>query len=234
MEGIILKKILVIDDEANIRELIKYNLESAGYSVVLAADGQAGLDKVDDSIELIVLDLMLPLMDGLTVCRKLRSDERYQNLPIIMLTAKGEEIDKVLGLEMGADDYLTKPFSTRELLARIKAILRRVKKSENKSKKNENHIIMKGNLELNIDSYQARKNGEALELTPKEFDLLSLLIKNMGKVLTRDLLLEKVWGYEYSGDTRTVDVHIRRLRSKIGEEYISTVRGVGYRFDKLE
>ncbi|MFW6287809.1 MAG: response regulator transcription factor [bacterium] len=231
-----MKKILVIDDEDNIRELIKYNLEAAGYNVVLAADGQSGLDKLDETIELIILDLMLPVLDGLTVCRKVRSSEKFTNIPIIMLTAKGEEFDKVLGLEMGADDYLTKPFSTRELLARIKAILRRsnYKNSDIEKLDCEDIVLKKGNLELNLNSHEAKKNNKLLDLTPKEFDLLALLLQNYGKVLTRDILLEKVWGYEYSGDTRTVDVHIRRLRAKIGEEYVSTVRGVGYKFAKME
>lgn len=233
--GVFVKKILVVDDEENIRELIKFNLETAGYSVELAADGQAGIDKLDNSLDLIILDLMLPVLDGLTVCRKIRGNDQYQHIPIIMLTAKGEEIDKILGLEMGADDYLTKPFSPRELLARIKAILRRLASSKNQEKRDhEDLTFKKGELELNIQSHELKKSGDLLELTPKEFDLLEVLLKNSGKVLTRDILLESIWGYEYSGDTRTVDVHIRRLRGKIGDDYIKTVRGVGYKFAKME
>ncbi|MFP4660596.1 MAG: response regulator transcription factor [Halanaerobiales bacterium] len=229
-----MKKILVIDDEENIRELVKFNLEAAGYNVILAADGQQGLEKLDSSIELIVLDLMLPVLDGLTVCRKIRSDVQYQNIPIIMLTARGEEVDKVLGLELGADDYLTKPFSPRELTARVKAILRRVVSTKDQNDKQERSLIARGDLEFNILSHEVRKSGKLMDLTPKEFDLLRMLLVNEGKVLTRDLLLEKIWGYEYAGDTRTVDVHIRRLRKKIGEDYIITVRGVGYKIAKLE
>jgi two-component system, OmpR family, alkaline phosphatase synthesis response regulator PhoP len=229
-----MKKILVIDDEENIRELIKFNLENAGFAVKLAVDGQEGLDRLDETIDLIVLDLMLPVIDGLSVCRQIRSDEKFKRLPIIMLTARSEEIDRILGLEMGADDYLTKPFSPRELIARINAILRRVNVSDQEGTDDEKKIIKYGEIELNLQSYEARKAGRLLILTPKEFELLRFLLINMGKVLTRDLLLEKIWGYEYAGDTRTIDVHIRRLRKKIGEENINTVRGVGYKFVKLE
>lgn len=230
-----MRKVLVIDDEESIRELIRFNLEMAGFSVELAADGQEGLDKLDDSIDLVILDLMLPVLDGLAVCREIRSHPEFKDLPIIMLTARGEEIDRVLGLEMGADDYLTKPFSPRELIARIKAILRRV--GNNKSLQNEEEEADKitwGELELNTASHEVRKRGQLIDLTPKEFDLLKLFLLNKGKVLTRELLLEKIWGYEYDGDTRTVDVHIRRLRQKIGEEYITTVRGVGYKIVEME
>ncbi|ACL70910.1 response regulator transcription factor [Halothermothrix orenii] len=226
-----MEKILVIDDEENIRELIKFNLETAGYRVELAADGEEGWDRLNDSIDLIILDLMLPRIDGLSFCRQVRSNNRFKDIPIIMLTAKGEEVDKIIGLEMGADDYITKPFSPRELVARIKAVLRRVQKNEEKS---DNELIKKADFELDVSSHEARKGGEVLNLTPKEFDLLRHLLVNSGKVLTRDILLEKVWGYEYAGDTRTVDVHIRRLRRKIGDNYIVTVRGVGYKFVKLE
>ena len=225
----------MIDDEQNIRELIKFNLEAEGYQVQVASDGQEGLDKLDDSIDLIVLDLMLPEIDGLALCRKIRNNSSFKNIPIIMLTAKGEEVDRVLGLEMGADDYMTKPFSPRELIARIKAVLRRMDNNSRDSKDKQNkNIIKEGDLELNIDSHEVKKNDSIIELTPKEFDLLKYLLINRNKVLTRDLLLEKIWGYHYSGDTRTVDVHIRRLRKKIGKEHISTVRGVGYKFVQVE
>ncbi len=231
-----MKKILVIDDEENIRELIKFNLETAGYKVELAADGQQGLDKLNNSIDLVVLDLMLPIIDGLSVCRTIRGNEDYQQLPIIMLTAKGGEVDRILGLEMGADDYLTKPFSPRELVARIKAVLRRFNAEEKNGteKRLDQSVISIGELELDSNSHEVRIAGNLMELTPKEFDLLRLLLLNTGRVLTRDMLLEKIWGYEYAGDTRTVDVHIRRLRTKVGKDYIKTVRGVGYKFAKLE
>lgn len=229
-----MSKILVVDDEKNIRELIKFNLESAGFTVELASDGGEALASLDETIDLIVLDLMLPVMDGLSVCRQIRNNSNYKTIPIIMLTAKGEEVDRILGLEMGADDYLTKPFSPRELVARIKAILRRVHTGDTNEDGEGEAVIKIGNLELNMQSYEARKGDNLLELTPKEFDLLRYLMVNTGNVLTRDQLLEKIWGYEYAGDTRTVDVHIRRLRKKIGEEYITTVRGVGYKFVKLE
>lgn len=231
-----MKKILVIDDEENIRELIKFNLETAGYKVELAADGQQGLDKLNHSIDLVVLDLMLPIIDGLSVCRTIRGNEDYQQLPIIMLTAKGGEVDRILGLEMGADDYLTKPFSPRELVARIKAVLRRFNAEEKNGaeKRLDQSVISIGELELDSNSHEVRIAGNLMDLTPKEFDLLRLLLLNTGRVLTRDMLLEKIWGYEYAGDTRTVDVHIRRLRTKVGKDYIKTVRGVGYKFAKLE
>ncbi len=230
-----MKKILVIDDEENIRELIKFNLEQAGFEVEMAADGQAGFEKLDQSIDLIVLDLMLPEIDGLTLCRRIRNNSPYDTIPIIMLTAKGEEVDRILGLEMGADDYLAKPFSPRELIARIKAILRRIQpETERGSEEEKAGNIRAGELELDIESYEVRKSNELLDLTPKEFELLRLLLLNKGRVMTRDILLQKIWGYEYMGDTRTVDVHIRRLRKKIEEEYIRTVRGVGYKFVQVE
>jgi two-component system alkaline phosphatase synthesis response regulator PhoP len=202
----------------------------------MAADGKEGLARVEESVDLIVLDLMLPEVDGLSVCRQIRSDNEYKNIPIIMLTAKGEEVDKVIGLEMGADDYMAKPFSPRELIARIKAICRRVTpdKDSNSEGNKKNEIITIGEIELNVDSHEILKDGNTLNLTPKEFELAKILIVNINKVLTRDLLLEKIWGYQYAGDTRTVDVHIRRLRKKIGKEYIKTVRGVGYKFVEME
>ena len=229
------KTILVIDDEKNIRDLIKFNLESEDYQVKTASTGKEGLDLIDDSIDLIILDLMLPEIDGLTVCKKIRNNKDYSFIPIIMLTAKSEEVDKILGLEIGADDYMTKPFSPRELLARIKAIFRRINdNNQSEKEKSKDEIITIGNLELDQNRHEARKNGKPLKLTPKEFELLKYLLFNKNRVLTRDLLLEKIWGYTYSGDTRTVDVHIRRLRKKIGKNYITTVRGVGYKFVEME
>ena len=224
------QNILVVDDEESIRELIVYNLKNAGYVVQQACDGYQALNAVNSKTNLIVLDLMLPEIDGLEICRRLKSDKKTASIPIIMLTAKNEEIDKILGLEMGADDYLTKPFSPRELVARIKAVLRR----SSKDYVNNNELVV-GNLKMNFSSYEVFLNGEPLELTPKEYELLKLFLTNIGKAYSREQLLDQVWGYEYYGDTRTVDVHIRHLRAKIAEdtqlsEAIETVRGVGYRF----
>lgn len=222
--------ILVVDDEEPIQELLRFNLEKEGYLVCVAKDGQEALKHVrNDQPDLLVLDLMLPGMDGLEVCRKLRSNPKYQQIPIIMLTAKGEEIDKVLGLELGADDYMTKPFSPRELLARIKARLRRPNLQE------EAQIIIRGELRVNVTEFRVHVRGEETELTPKEFELLRVLVAHPGKVYSREELLERIWGYEYDGDTRTVDVHVRHLRLKVerdpsNPEYIETLRGIGYRF----
>ena len=225
-------KILVVDDEEPIQELLRFNLEKEGYLVCVAKDGQEALKQVEnDQPDLLVLDLMLPGMDGLEVCRKLRSNPKFQQIPIIMLTAKGEEIDKVLGLELGADDYMTKPFSPRELLARIKARLRR----PNSQEEADAQVIIRGELRVDVTGFRVHVRGEETELTPKEFELLRVLVAHPGKVYSRDELLERVWGYEYDGDTRTVDVHVRHLRLKVerdpsNPEYIETLRGIGYRF----
>lgn len=227
-------KILVVEDEKNIRELIKFNLENAGYEVVTAADGKTALDELSAEIDLVVLDLMLPEVDGMEVCRQMRGDQELRQIPIVMLTAKGEEVERILGLEMGADDYMTKPFSPRELVARIKAIFRRIKEFKVDNEKLKDEIIDAGRLKLDIPRHEVIYENEKIILTPKEFELLRYLIINQGRVLSRDLLLEKIWGYEYAGDTRTVDVHIRRLRKKIEADYIATVRGVGYKFVKME
>ncbi|MFW5961964.1 MAG: winged helix-turn-helix domain-containing protein [bacterium] len=229
-----MEKILVVEDEKNIRELIKFNLENAGYEVVTAADGRVALDELSAEIDLVVLDLMLPEVDGMEVCRQMRGDQDLRQIPIVMLTAKGEEVERILGLEMGADDYMTKPFSPRELVARIKAIFRRIKESQVDNEKLKDEIIDLGKLKLDIPRHEVIYENEKIILTPKEFELLRYLIINQGRVLSRDLLLEKIWGYEYAGDTRTVDVHIRRLRKKIEADYIATVRGVGYKFVKME
>ena len=227
-------KILIVDDEINIRELIKFNLEKSGYKVIEADDGQRAINLAKaEKPELIVLDLMLPGMDGLEVCRIVKNSRETAAIPIIMLTAKSEEIDKVIGLELGADDYLTKPFSPRELLARIKAVLRRSHKESPVGGE-----LVLGKLRLNFSRYEAYLGTVKLELTPKEYEMLKLFVTNTGKVFTREQLLEKVWGYEYFGDTRTVDVHVRHLRVKLGQENeaaeaIETVRGVGYRFKDL-
>ncbi|WP_349255162.1 response regulator transcription factor [Sporomusa sp.] len=228
-------KILIVDDELNIRELIKFNLEKAGYKVLEADDGQVAVNIAKTNRpDLVVLDLMLPGIDGLEVCRMIKNSRETAAIPIIMLTAKNEEIDKVIGLELGADDYLTKPFSPRELLARIKAVLRRSQKDSSAS-----GALTVGKLTLNFNRYEAFIGSVKLELTPKEYEMLKLFVTNTGKVFTREQLLEKVWGYEYFGDTRTVDVHVRHLRVKLSQdndiaEAIETVRGVGYRFRDSE
>ena len=226
------EKILVVDDEEHIAELIRYNLTSNGYKVITANNG---IDAVKIAIEekpnLILLDLMIPGKDGYDVCKDVRSNSEIRNTPIIMLTAKSEEFDKILGLELGADDYMTKPFSVRELLARVKAVLRRFSISEPES-----NVLVFGNLTADFDKREILVNDKKLDLTLKEFELLEILIRNKGKILTRDTLLDKIWGYEYIGETRTVDVHIRYLRKKIevddkNPKLIETIRGVGYRFN---
>ncbi|WP_294385570.1 response regulator transcription factor [uncultured Clostridium sp.] len=226
------EKILVVDDEEHIAELINYNLTNNGYKVIIANNG---IDAVKVAIEekpsLILLDLMIPGKDGYDVCKEIRSNSEIRNTPIIMLTAKSEEFDKILGLELGADDYITKPFSVRELLARVKAVLRRVSIVEP-----ENNILTFGDLVADFDKREILIKDKKLDLTLKEFELLEILIRNKGKILTRDTLLDKIWGYEYIGETRTVDVHIRYLRKKIeaddkNPKFIETIRGVGYRFN---
>ncbi len=224
-------KILVVDDEEHIVELLKFNLEDNGYKVIAAFDGEEALRKAETQTpNLILLDLMLPKMDGIEVCRKLKMNESTSETPIIMLTAKGEETDKVLGLEIGADDYVTKPFSVRELMARIKSVLRRSKANNNKK----SNIITIGDVVIDIEKHEVTKNEEKLGLTLKEFELLRILSDNRGKVLSRNFLLDEVWGYDYYGETRTVDVHIRHLRKKLEDndkklKYIETVRGIGYK-----
>lgn len=227
--------VLVIEDEIHILELLRYNLEAAGYKVMASENGKEGLEKaLEEKPDLVILDLMLPDMDGLEICKVLKKNEDTKNIPIIMLTARSEEFDKVLGLELGADDYITKPFSVRELLARIKAVLRRTQQVEEEKEE----IIKFGDIVIDTGKHVVYKKGKALDLTLKEFELLKLLSQNKGKVLTRDYLLDKVWGYEYAGETRTVDVHIRHLRKKIEDDdkapvYIETVRGIGYKLRDL-
>lgn len=225
-----MKKILIIEDEPNIRELILYNLQANGYEGVEAEDGIMGITMVHtEKPDLILLDIMLPGKNGYDICRELR--EEGNNTPIIMLTAKTEEIDKVLGLEFGADDYISKPFGIRELMARIKAVLRRYENVANKSASSNEHILRIDDLEINIERHEVKVDNQPIELTLKEFELLAFLAENRGHVLTRDQLLDKVWGIEYAGETRTVDVHIRYLRKKLGHEdqYIETIRGKGYK-----
>jgi two-component system alkaline phosphatase synthesis response regulator PhoP len=229
-----LPKILVVDDEAHIVELVKFNLEKEGYHVEVATDGISAVEKAQRIIpDLMILDIMLPGMTGLEVCRTLHKNPSTENIPIIMLTAKSEELDKVLGLELGADDYITKPFSPRELVARAKARLRRSQK-ENERKLEEEQLLDYGEVLVDLEKFQVFVRGNRMDLTPKEFELVRLFLANPGKVFSRDALLEKIWGYDYYGDSRTVDVHIRHLRQKVEQDpgnptLIETVRGVGYR-----
>lgn len=225
-------KILVVDDEEPIAKILDFNLKKEGYEVIMAHDGEKAVELAfSENPDLILLDLMLPKKDGMEVCREIRAQK---NIPIIMLTAKNSEIDKVLGLEFGADDYVTKPFSTRELMARVKVNLRRVavQQEESVEEKSTSEIIIKDIL-INPEAYSIKKHGEEIELTRREFDLFYYLVQHRGQVLTRENLLQKVWGYDYFGDVRTVDVTVRRLREKVEEdssqpEYIMTRRGVGY------
>ncbi|MBR5809733.1 MAG: response regulator transcription factor [Clostridia bacterium] len=224
-------KILVVDDEKVIVKGIKYNLEQEGYQVVCAYDGEEAVNLAkDSSIDLILLDVMLPKMDGLTACRTIRS---FSNVPIIMLTARSEDIDKILGLEYGADDYITKPFNIREVASRIKAILRRV----NPTPKGNPDVLVSGDITLDYNFRRIKIKDKTIELTGKEFELMDLFVKNAGRVYTRENLLDIAWGVDYPGDVRTVDVHIRRLREKIEENpaeplYIMTKWGVGYYYKK--
>ncbi len=225
-----MKKILIIEDEPNIRELVLYNLQANGYEGIQAEDGIMGITMVHtEKPDLILLDIILPGKNGYDICRELRNEGN--NTPIIMLTAKNEEIDKVLGLEFGADDYISKPFGIRELMARIKAVLRRYENIVPERTSTSEHILKIDDLEINIERHQVTVNGKNVELTLKEFELLSYLAEKRGHVVTRDQLLDEVWGIEYAGETRTVDVHIRYLRKKLGDEdkYIETVRGKGYK-----
>lgn len=226
------KTILVVEDEASLASTLSYNLRKNGYNVVSAEDGVAGLQAARrDRPDAVVLDLMLPKMDGLEVCRRLRAES---DVPILMLTAKSEELDKIVGLEMGADDYLTKPFSMRELMARVRALLRRsgVREDVDDATK-----VTVGNIVMDTRGRTVTRNGTEVALKPKEFDLLFFMAKNAGQVFKREQLLENVWGYDFYGGSRTVDVHIRWLREKLEEipakpTYILTVRGVGYKFVK--
>ncbi|MTI80231.1 MAG: response regulator transcription factor [Firmicutes bacterium] len=226
-----MKNILVVDDEKLLVKGLKRSLEQEGYYILTAHDGEEAITIAEnEKIDLIVLDIMLPKKSGLEVCREIR---KGSEIPIIMLTAKGEDVDKIVGLEIGADDYMTKPFNTRELIARIKAVFRRSAKGKQQEQSAE--IIKIDDLEINVPKRQVRYQGQELELTAKEFDVLHLLAQNPGRVFTRDNLLQSVWGPEYYGDLRTVDVHVRRLREKIEEDarhpqYVITKWGVGYYF----
>lgn len=226
--------IYAVEDEFHIQQLIKYNLESNGFKVTLFENGEDLLKECQNILpNLFILDIMLPGIDGLEVCRQLRQNMRTKNIPIIMLTAKSEEFDKVLGLELGADDYITKPFSVRELVARVKALFRRIQSGASSA---EADVIKHGAISVDCTRREVFKNSVPLEMPLKEFELLKLLLINKGKVLSRELLLEKIWGFDYYGETRTVDVHIRYLRQKIEDDdsnptYIETIRGIGYKFN---
>ena len=226
-------KILVVDDERILLDTLRYNLVKAGYQVRVAGDGATALSLArQERPDLVILDVMLPQMDGFEVCRVLRQESA---VPILMLTARDEELDKVLGLELGADDYLTKPFSMRELQARVKAMLRRLDMTRAVEQDPASERLKEGSLEVDTSSHQATYAGRPLHLKPKEYDLLVFLMRSPGRAFSRDQLLERVWGYDYAGDTRTVDVHVRWLREKVEVDpssplLIETVRGVGYRF----
>lgn len=224
-------RILVVDDEPHITELIQFNLELNDYLVEVAEDGKQAIEKAKSSqYDLIILDVMLPYVDGFDVLKILKKDDKYKDVPILMLTAKNSESDKVLGLETGADDYLTKPFGIKELMARVNVLLRRMNRTEKVDKGN----ISINNLTIDSESHSVKVNENEIELTLKEFEILLILCQNQGKVVKRDDLLDKVWGYEYFGDSRTIDVHIRHLRKKIEDydkeyDYIETIRGIGYK-----
>ncbi len=230
------KQVIVIDDEEHILELIRYNLEANGFFVETFTSVESAKPYIESKgADVILLDIMLPGMDGISALQQFRNNVATQNIPILLVSAKSEEIDKILGLELGADDYITKPFSVRELVARVKAIVRRNERGGVRPKENIQTLSYKG-LELDVESHVLTYKGEVIELTFKEFEILKLLMSNRGKVLTRETILDKIWGYDYYGETRTVDVHIRYLRSKLEEHqlggFIETVRGVGYKFIK--
>jgi DNA-binding response OmpR family regulator len=224
--------VLLVEDETNLADAVRLNLEREGFDVRMANDGVGGLAEARrETPDIIVLDIMLPDLNGLEVCRALR---RESDVPILMLTALGEEVDKVVGLELGADDYVTKPFSMRELLARVRAILRRPRNAAGPASPDE--MLRSGNLEIDLAAHVVRLDGEAIPMRPREFALLALLVKNPRRVYTRNQILEALWGHDYIGDERTVDVHIRWLREKLEEKpsdptRIVTLRGIGYRFE---
>jgi two-component system, OmpR family, alkaline phosphatase synthesis response regulator PhoP len=228
-------KVLVVDDEQSILTLLQYNLNKAGFEVLTALDGEAGRDlAINKSLDIIVLDLMLPKLDGLEVCKQLR--QRNIMTPILMLTAKDDELDKILGLELGADDYMVKPFSPREVIARLKAILRRTQAQINEDEKNTKTIKI-GDLKIELEQYKVYFQDKQLELTLKEFELLVFLAKNKDRTITRDQLLNTLWSFEFAGDSRIVDVFISHLREKIENDskkplYIKTIRGLGYKLEE--
>lgn len=232
------KKVLIIEDEQSILKLLSYNLEQEGYDVEGTMDGRDGLDlALENTYDMVLLDLMLPNMDGMEICRTLRQEKI--DVPIIMLTAKDTEIDKILGLEIGADDYITKPFSPREVIARMKAIFRRYKHtqtSSDKQEQSEEEVVIVGEIEIYPDQYEVIIRENVIDLTPKEFDLLLYLARRTGRILSREQLLNAIWDYDFAGETRIVDVHISHLREKIEQntkkpEYIITARGFGYKLE---
>lgn len=222
-------RILICDDEPVVHESLRIYFEAEGYEVIDAYDGEEGLQKADSSISLLILDIMMPKKSGIDVCREIR---KSSTVPIVMLTAKGEEIDRILGLELGADDYIVKPFSPREVVARVKAILRRV---EAKAESKDPNILSYNGLTIDLSSYTVTLRGKRVICTPKEIEILFMLASNPGQVFTRDTLLSRVWGYDFAGETRTVDTHIKRLRAKLDSEglgwSIKTIYGVGYKFE---
>ncbi|WAH39124.1 response regulator transcription factor [Alicyclobacillus dauci] len=232
--------VLIVDDEESIRELVQYNFSRSGFDVQVVGDGKTAYEQLRanaDKFDLVVLDLMLPGMDGMEVCRRLRQEN--VDVPIILLTARDEEVDLVLGLELGADDYVTKPFSPRELVARARAVLRRSESVETESKPTvpSNKVLRAGDIVMDISRHEVHVSGELMEFTPKEFDLLQYFMENPEHVLSRDQLLDRVWGYSSATDTRIVDVHVSHLREKIEQNsknplYIRTVRGIGYKFSE--
>jgi len=228
-EGADLSRVLLIEDEESLGEALEYQLQREGYDVDRATDGLAGLDKFKTAgADLVLLDLMLPGMAGEEICKEIR---RTSTVPIIMLTAKDAELDKVLGLEFGADDYVTKPFSARELLARVKAVLRRTSYQD----RDGDGVLEGGGIRLDAERFEVTVRGEAVHLPRKEFELLELLMENSGRVLSRDTLIDRIWGSDYFGDSRTLDVHIKRLRAKCEEQphepkHLITIRGLGYKF----
>jgi len=228
-------KILVVDDEVSIAKLLQFNLEKSGYEVVTAFDGMQALEMVkSEQPDFIILDLMLPKMDGMDVCKTLRQEKILT--PILMLTAKDDELDKIIGLELGADDYLTKPFSPREVIARVKAILRRIQVTPEAAASPEHLVIAMGEIRIYPEKYEVYRQDTKVELTPKEFELLLYLANHQGRVLTRDQLLNAVWNYDFIGDSRIVDVHVSHLREKLEDDtksprYIKTVRGLGYKLE---
>ncbi|MGP6140727.1 response regulator transcription factor [Jeotgalibaca sp. A127] len=244
-----MKKVLVVDDEESIVILLSYNLEKNGYEVITAHDGKEGYDlAMSQSFDFIILDLMLPSMDGMDICKRLRQEKI--ETPILMLTAKNDELEKIIGLELGADDYMTKPFSPREVLARMKAILRRTGNLQNSDSSDEtaeqvaleNEVIKEEKVEIGEiiifpDLYEVQVRGEVIDITPKEFELLLYMAKRANRILSREQLLNAIWNFDYAGETRIVDVHISHLREKIEEDtkkpqYIKTVRGFGYKFEE--
>jgi len=229
------EKILIIDDEKNIVELLKFNLELNGYQTEYAYDGKIAIDKIREwKPELVLLDIMLPGVDGITISQIIRSDENLKNMPIIMMTAKSQDSDKFIGFESGADDYITKPFVVKEVIYRIKAVLKRAGNDLSSKNKVNKRIFEISDLKIDFENYEILKSNKKLELTLKEYELLKYFVENSDKVITRDEILDKVWGYDFFGESRTLDVHIRNLRKKIGDDgqkIIETIRGIGYKFN---